>query len=189
MKKRKGTITILLILALLVIGAGYALSTTTLRINGTLGAKAADGNFKVRFTAAAKVAEPTVTPATDITPVTSCTIVADTQDLVGAFTVENFTHINDTVTFKYTITNGSEDLTANLTKVDSTDFTNKEYFSVTSSFGAAGAAGQPTASVPAGQTADLYVTVTCIKTPISDIATATTNGIITVTATAAEATT
>lgn len=180
MRKTKSTTILLLILAILALGIGYAAASRTLQINGTLGAKADDANFKVEFTAATHD-EPIYVSTT--APVIAQAVDATDKEL-ATFSVTGFTCKNDFVVIRYTVENKSTDLDATVTTADLANFTNKEYFSVTSSFAAASSV--TTTTIAAGDTATLYVTVTCIKTPIADVASAETEGIVTLTATAVE---
>lgn len=181
MKKTKGTITVLLVLAILILGVGYALSNTELNINGTLGLTADQANFKVKFTEARK-RDPSVT-SENIEPTVTPAI---TNDLLATFIVKNFTCVDDSVVLEYDVTNESDDLKATVTAAVKSDFGNKEYFTVVPSF--TDGSSNPTTTINAGDTATLYVTVKCIKTPTSNVEDAITNGIITLTAAPVEAT-
>lgn len=180
MKKTKSTFTALLVLAMLVLGIGYAAATTTLRINGTLGATADNDNFKVKFTTSTNQ-EPVVA-SESVEPAITTGVTSDT---LATFSVTGFTCMGDSVVLEYVVKNESADLAASVTATDLATFTNDEYFSVVSSF--ADNSVVKTKTIDAQSQDTLYVTVTCIKTPIADVANATTTGIVELTATAVEA--
>ena len=126
MSKTKKIIVAIIIIAILLIGIGYAaLSNITLNISGNASAIANQANFIVEFTG---------TPTTEITkvvtPVENVTATAtaaiDPSDATKAtINVTNLTAKGDTVVAIYTIKNTSKDLAAQLTAI--TTSTNNDY--------------------------------------------------------------
>ena len=155
MKKRTGILGVLI--AILIIGIGYAaISNVNLIINGTGTVTADPNNFKVVYTAVGTVTKPA-----------DATVATDTIDANGvtttSFTVTGLTKKGEIVEIPYTITNKSEDLGATLgTPSISISGTNaSEYFTVTSSTAANSLAKN-------GGTTTQTVHVEVAKTPIGD---------------------
>lgn len=148
--KRKRTFTSLaLLLAILMLGIGYAaISDIDLSIGGTATASPSDNNFKVRFTGT-----PEVSDANKV-------IATITDDKNAVITVKDLTAKGDTVSATYTIENASEDLSAELSVVEE-DFVNdnSEYFDVTYSF--------KETTVAKKTTTTITVTVELSKTPVT----------------------
>jgi len=163
MKKRRTFIILALLIAVLLLGIGYAaISATTLTITGTASASPDANNFTVNFTASKDPSNATDT--TSSYPATSVTF--DTSGLTAS---------GDTATITYTITNDSDDLSAEVAvPTVSITGTNSDFFSATTDWGNA------TKTIAAGDTQDVTVTVNLIKTPIDANKTAT----VTVTTTA-----
>lgn len=181
MKKKRGTLAILLILAILVLGIGYAATTATLKVNGTLGATADNANFKVYFGSAE--AGTAMNGDKELTSANVSAGVDSVNNKLAKFSVTGFTARNDTVTFTYVVKNDSADLNANVEAVVASDFTHNDHFTVTAKFG-----DSSTATIKHGETATLTVVVNCSKTPIADLAETTVGGIVTLNATAVQAT-
>ena len=143
MTETKKIISAIVIVAVILIGVGYAaINQITVEINGALSATTSNENFKVKLTDA---------KATD-----SRVEASVTSDLVGVLNVSGLSAKGESVTATYTIQNASDDLSANLTSAAS--WNNKEYFNVTTSLS--------TANIAKSATATLTVTVELIKTPI-----------------------
>ena len=93
MKKNKTLLGVALLIAVLMLGVGYALSTKPLSLTGSATATPTDANFVVEFSSAsashgADVAEVDTTDKTKATfTVTSLTAVGDTA--VGTFKIKN----------------------------------------------------------------------------------------------------
>lgn len=144
----KKVVIIALIVALLIIGIGYAvISSTALKIDGSATASPNDKNFQVKFSGV-----PTVSNTDNV----SATI---TDDLDATIEVKGLTAKGDIATATYTIENASPDLTADIVANVSKN-TNEEYFSVTTDM-------TSTVSVTAGNTTTITVTVELIKTPVT----------------------
>lgn len=152
MKNRKTLIITVLLIAILALGIGYAaIANKTLTISGNAVGSPSDENFKVKFTG---------TPTkSDATKVKEATILTDTT---ASIKVEGLTKAGDSATATYTISNESEDLSANLsaalTNSNTTDFDVSYYFGNTT--------GTTTASLTKGQSTTITVVVTLKTTPV-----------------------
>ena len=147
MKKTSKIILGVIIVAILLIGVGYAaIQNVTLSINGTATADPSQSNFKVKFSG-----EPIVSDKDKVT-------AAITNDTNATMNVSELTAKGDTVTATYTIQNASSDLASNLTVT--TTNSNTEYFTIDKKL--------EKASLVAGEATTLTVTVQLIKTPISE---------------------
>lgn len=165
MAKTSKIVALVLIVALLIIGVGYAaISNVTLDIRGTLAADGKQENFTVKFTGTPKPSDAGKVDAT----------ISD--DVNAVLNVTGLTTTNESVTAEYTIQNTSAELTANLT-ANVTDG-NDEYFKTEYAF------KDNKTSLTHGETTTLVVTVTLLKTPIAPVSTSVG---IQITATPAEA--
>ena len=136
-------ITAIVIVAVILIGVGYAaIERITLEIEGSLAATATQGNFTVKFTNAS--------------PAEGNVVAKVTDDLSGTLNVSGLTAKGETATATFTIQNTSGDLSANLAATSTNE--NTEYFKVSTSLSAP--------SIAKTETATLTVTVELIKTPI-----------------------
>ncbi|MGN1371725.1 MAG: hypothetical protein ACI4XM_05590 [Candidatus Coprovivens sp.] len=147
MKKKRTFLVVALLVAALTLAVGYSAITKNLEVTGSASATTDDSNFKVRFTG---------TPATSDADKVTASI---TSELAATIDVSGLTTTGDTVTATYTIENYSSELGAALA-VGAITNNNSEYFEVTASLGAA--------SIAAGATTTLTVTVKLVKTPIVD---------------------
>ena len=101
MNNKKKVIGIVVLVAILAIGIGYAAITTIpLKISGTAGATTKQGNFVVKFEGT-----PTVTKGENLDASVTATATL-TDDKNARFEVAGLTAKGDTVTAKYTIKNG-----------------------------------------------------------------------------------
>ncbi len=120
MKNRKFLYGLLIMILVVAIGIGYALTTQVLQINGQASAYAAqDSDFIVEFSKAENVQ--------------LCDKVAG-AGLVGTLTTETLTFANDkdTAIAEFTIKNSSKNLKAKITNNGETKFTTADgYFEVT----------------------------------------------------------
>lgn len=147
MKKRNTYVGLVLLVAVLMLGIGYAaISNITLNIGGTAKAVISDENFKVKFTG---------TPEVSDADLISASISNDTTATIN---VDSFTAKGQTATATYTILNDSADLSASIAVPTITN-SNTEYFAVTTDWDAA-------KTVAAQGTTTITVTVELIKTPI-----------------------
>ena len=101
MNNKKKVIGIVVLVAILAIGIGYAAITTIpLKISGTAGATTKQGNFVVKFEGT-----PTVTKGENLDASVTATATL-TDDTNAKFEVAGLTAKGDKVTAKYTIKNG-----------------------------------------------------------------------------------
>lgn len=157
MKNRKTLITLGVIVAVLMLGVGYAvISDINLSINGNATATTSDENFKVVFD----------NSATTVSDDTKVTATVDKGQLTATMTVTGLTTTGDTATATYTIKNNSTELSA-LVSQDSTKITNdnKTYFDITTNW--------EETTLAHGGSKTVTVTVKLIKTPATEDQTAT----------------
>lgn len=150
MRNRKTFIGIVLLIAVLLIGIGYASVTRTLTIEGAATVTPDDTNFIVQFTG-------TPTPGGQGTTTAS---VDQTDAKKATISVTGLTTKGQKATATYTIENASKaaDLTAYLSLNNKTN-DNEEYFKVTHEF--------KEDSVAVGSTTTVTITVEVMKTPIT----------------------
>ena len=152
MKKNKTLLGVALLIAVLMLGIGYALSTTTLKVGGTVTVDPEQTNFVVKFTAAednnADANEATIGDGTNAT-----------------FTVTSLKAVGDTAVATYTVTNNSavgiNAKIAAATVVKETE--NSEYYTATAAF------ADGTDVLAKGESATLTVTVKLDKAPVDAI--------------------
>lgn len=151
MKKKKSFVTLALIVAVLILGVGYAISNVDLTVNGDVKVSPNNNNFKVLFTAA------------NITGTgNTATVGTGTEATLHVETLES---VGDTVTATYTITNQSQaGINASLSNptVTYTEDAAKGYYEITAVL------ADTTAIVPNG-TKTLTVTVKLVKAPVEEI--------------------
>ena len=159
MKKRTGIIAI--IIAILVLGIGYAaISNVTLTVNSSSATVSpSQSNFVVKYDAAN-----TFTYTGN--PAGSTVTLGRTNDTTATFTITGLTKQGDSVTITYPIINESPTLAASLA-VPTFVNDNTTYFSVTPS-----APSSATQIAANGGTTNLVFTVSVIKTPVADDQTA-----------------
>lgn len=156
MKKKRTLTVVAAVLAVLMLGVGYAaVAKDVLTINGTASATPSDNNFVVEFDRTKDVDS------------TGGASGAYTDATTATFTVEGLTAKDQTASATYTIKNSSADLAATLeavvgTKVNGAEGTedDKTYFDVSYSFAKD--------SINAGGDTTLTVTVKMLKTPVSE---------------------
>ena len=156
MKNKRVVMTLVLLLVILLLSTGYALSTTSLQIKGSAEATASDDNFIVRF----KKTGTSYDEPTNLLNATA-TVTSDTEATIN---VSGLTKAGDKATATYVVENASNGIDANIVAVPSS--TDTEYFKVTTT-------GITTAEskIVSGNTSEITVTVELIKTPIEDKAT------------------
>ena len=156
MKNRKTVVVAFLLVAVMLLGVGYAALTDVLDITGSadVNQSAAEEAFNedIHFAVNGAVANQAGNTAS---------INADNNDK-ASFTANNLKGKDDTATFTFTIVNDG-DLDANVTPSISSN-TNQAYFAISSDWN-----GQ-TKLLEAGQSLEYTVTVTLIETPTSTIA-------------------
>ena len=154
MKNRKTVVVAFLLVAVMLMGVGYAALTDVLDITGSadVNQSAAEEAFNEDIFFSAAVANETGNTAS---------VNGDNNDK-ASFTAKTLKGMNDTATFTFTIVNDG-DLDANVTPSISSN-TNEDYFAISSDW-----QGQ-TKLLKAGEQLTYTVTVTLTETPTSTIA-------------------
>ena len=156
MKKKKSFTGLLIILAVLFLGVGYAAITSrTLTINGNVTVNPNENDFDVVFKGA-----PTITDGTD--PATTATNTYDSTNRTATLTVDGLEKAGDKVVVTYTIENKSNSLKATLSKLTVTNDSANGYFTVETTELNDTVLGVYSAAET------LVVTITLTKTPILD---------------------
>ena len=150
MKKNKTLLGVALLIAVLMLGVGYALTSIPLTLNGTMNAATNDENFRVEFTdAEASNADDTATFTT-----TSAT-----------YNVKSLKTVGEKATATFTITNLSKaGINTNITANEAQVTDAGQYFKVTTNL----ENGQ---DVAVNGTATYTVTVELVKAPVETAAT------------------
>ena len=149
MKKNKTLLGVALLIAVLMLGIGYALSTTTLTVGGTVTVDPEQTNFVVKFTDAqddnAAANEATIGDGTNAT-----------------FTVTSLTAVGDTAVATYTVKNNSNvGINAKIAAATvNKETANSEYYTATAKF------ADGTDVLEVGESATLTVTVKLDKAPV-----------------------
>ena len=146
MKKTNKIIVTVIIVAMLLLGIGYAaIQNITLNIEGTATADPSQSNFSVKFTGTPKVSDSTYVTA------------GITDDINATISVSGLTQKGQTVNAEYTVQNVSTDISADLSVA--TTNSNTEYFTLKSELAKT--------SLTAGEATTVKVTVELTKTPIA----------------------
>ena len=161
MKKKKSFTGLLIILAVLFLGVGYAAITSrTLTINGNVTVTPNENDFDVVFKGA-----PTITDGTD--PATTATNTYDSTNRTATLTVDGLEKAGDKVVVTYTIENKSNSLKATLSNLTVTNDSASGYFTVETTELNDTVLGVYSAAEATDETT-LVVTITLAKTPILD---------------------
>ena len=149
MRKTNKIIVVTILVAMLLLGIGYAaIQNVTLNISGTVAADPSQSNFKVCFVTDP---EPTVSDSTYVT-------AGVIDDINATINVSGLTIKGQIVSATYIVQNTSTDLSADLSVA--TTNSNTEYFTISSELA--------DTSLKAGETTIVIVTVELTKTPISE---------------------
>ncbi len=147
MKKTNKIIITSVIVAMLLLGIGYAaIQNITLNIEGTATADPSQSNFSVKFTGTPKVSDSTYITA------------GITDDINATISVSGLTQKGQTVNAEYTVQNVSTDISADLSVA--TTNSNTEYFTLKSELAKT--------SLTAGEATTVKVTVELTKIPITE---------------------
>ena len=154
MRKKSKIVLLFLVVAVLILGIGYAaIENITLNILGTAKGATFQENFTVKFSG-----KPIVQKV-DVKQPDLATINASvTNDNNAALNILGLTAKGDTITATYVIQNTSDDLSAELSARISNS--NPEYFDITHSF--------ESQIIENGEATKITVTVELIKTPITE---------------------
>ena len=149
-KRKKIKVFLFVLISILTISVGYAsISAINMLINGNGTASVNQNNFKVHFTEAKEI--------TGTTGVSGTTII-ESNDTVASFNVTGLTKVGDYAEAKYTVSNDSAGIGAEISLNLSN--TNNEYFKVTETI--------LDNKLQAGDETTASVKVEMIKTPIND---------------------
>ena len=157
MKKKKSFVALALVVAVLVLGVGYALTTIDLKVNGDITVSPDDSNFDVKFTNATVTGHGTVQDKTDEAN------IGDGR--TATLSVKTLKTVGEKVVAEYTITNNSKaGINATLSNPTATqkDDDAKDYYKVTAEL------ADNNAIVPNG-TKKLTVTVELVKAPLDEV--------------------
>ena len=161
MNKKKSFTGLLIILAVLFLGVGYAAITSrTLTINGNVTVNPNENDFDVVFKGA-----PTITNGTG--PATTATNTYDSTNRTATLTVDGLEKAGDKVVVTYTIENKSNSLKATLSNLTITNDLANGYFTVVATELNDTVLGVYSAAEATDETT-LVVTITLAKTPILD---------------------
>ena len=100
MKKKKSFVALALVVAVLVLGVGYALTTIDLKVNGDITVSPDDSNFDVNFTDAK------ITTAGTLAGQTDAATKGDGK--TATLSVKTLKTVGEKVVVEYTITNNSK---------------------------------------------------------------------------------
>lgn len=154
MKKRNTMLGMGLLIAVLVLGIGYAFTAIDLTIGGTVNVSPDASNFKVLFSAAEAANTKDSATITD----------SDTNSITGEIIINSLVSVGDTATVTFTVKNDSDaGIGAVINKPVINKTTNGEYFEVTTDWDSADTTTIPSVT---GNTKDLVVTVKLVKAPV-----------------------
>ena len=157
MKKKKSFVALALVVAVLVLGVGYALTTIELKVNGDITVSPDDSNFDVNFTDAKITTTGTLTGKTD---------TADKGNgKTATLSVKSLKTVGEKVVAEYTITNNSKagiNATLSNPTATQTDDAAKGYYKVTATL-------VDTNPIAPNETKKLTVTVELVKAPLEEV--------------------
>ena len=157
MKKKKSFVALALVVAVLVLGVGYALTTIELKVNGDITVSPDDSNFDVKFTDAK------ITTAGTLAGQTDAATKGDGK--TATLSVKSLKTVGEKVVAEYTITNNSKaGINATLSNPTATQTTDaaKDYYTVTATLA-------DTNSIAPNGTKKLTVTVELVKAPLDEV--------------------
>ena len=156
MRKNKTLLGVALLIAVLMLGVGYALTAKDFKVDGEVTVATDDTNFKVEFTA-----------HQDDNADANTTTASGTA---ATFTVTSLKSVGDKATATYTITNNSNvGINAEILTATAAKLTNGEYFTVTPKLTYA----DEDKILEVGETATLTVEVKLDKAPVDAAVTGT----------------
>lgn len=170
MKQKRTFVTLLLVIALLCLGIGYALiAEQTLTITGSAESTTSDDNFLVRF---AKEGESYVAPTKTGNASAKVTEAIVTNDTTASFKIQGLTTEGETATITYTIENASP--AAVEANIDvNLDYDNKTWFTAS--------VDKESISLDQNGKTTVAITVTLNDTPATDLEAAAATDVFTVT--------
>jgi hypothetical protein len=162
MKKRNSMIVLAILIAVLVLGVGYA-AVSAVSLNLTGSAKVKDIALDVVFTGETDVDTSGADEA-------DCVATSDTNGLTGTITVTDLKTVGEKVSAIYTVKNREISLSASVLKKTITN-SKSDFFKVTTSV------DSTPAVIAKGATTTVTVTVELIKVPILEADSTTTIGV------------
>ena len=157
MKKKKSFVALALVVAVLVLGVGYALTTIDLKVNGDITVSPDDSNFDVNFTDASITTTGTLTGKTDV--------ATKGDGKIATLSVKTLKTVGEKVVAEYTITNNSKaGINATLSNPTATQTTDaaKDYYTVTATL-------ENNDAIAPNGTKKLTVTVELVKAPLEEV--------------------
>ena len=159
MKKNKTLLGVALLIAVLMLGVGYALTSKELQVGGEVTVATDDANFVVEFT-----------NAEDDNATANEATIYGTDAKLASFTVTSLKAVGQTAKATYTITNSSNvGINAEILTATATETANGEYFEVTPTLKYA----DEDKILAVGESATLEVLVTLTKAPVDAAVTGT----------------
>lgn len=157
MKKKKSFVALALVVAVLVLGVGYALTTIDLKVNGDITVSPDDSNFDVNFTDAKITTAGTLAGQTDA--------ATKVDGKTATLSVKSLKTVGEKVVAEYTITNNSKaGINATLTNPTATQTNDaaKDYYTVTATL-------ENNDAIAPNGTKKLTVTVELVKAPLEEV--------------------
>lgn len=157
MKKKKSFVALALVVAVLVLGVGYALTTIELKVNGDITVSPDDSNFDVNFTDAKITTNGTLADQTDA--------ATKGDGKTATLSVKSLKTVGEKVIAEYTITNNSKagiNATLSNPTATQTDDAAKDYYTVTATL-------ENNDAIAPNGTKKLTVTVELVKAPLEEV--------------------
>lgn len=157
MKKKKSFVALALVVTVLVLGVGYALTTIDLKVNGDITVSPDDSNFDVNFTDASITTTGTLTGKTDT--------ATKGDGKTATLSVKTLKTVGEKVVAEYTITNNSKaGINATLSNPTATQTNDvaKDYYTVTATL-------ENNDAIAPNGTKKLTVTVQLVKAPLDEV--------------------
>ena len=157
MKKKKSFVALALVVAVLVLGVGYAITTIDLKVNGDITVSSDDSNFDVNFTDASITTTGTLTGKTDT--------AEKGNGKTATLSVKTLKTVGEKVVAEYTITNNSKaGINATLSNPTATQTNDaaKNYYTVTATLA-------DTNPIAPNGTRKLTVIVELVKAPLEEV--------------------
>jgi hypothetical protein len=155
-KKKKSFVALALVVAVLVLGVGYALTVIDLKVNGDITISPDDSNFDVNFTDAKITTTGTLAGKTDT--------ATQGDGKTATLSVKSLKTVGEKVVAEYTITNNSKaGINATLSNPTATQTNDaaKEYYAVTATL-------ENNDAIAPNGTKKLTVTVELVKAPLEE---------------------
>ena len=156
MRKKNTLIGMGLLIAVLVLGVGYAFNAIELTIGGAVNVTPNDENFKVIFSNAVAASGSDTATITD----------SNSTSITGNIEINSLTSVGQSTTVTYTVKNNSNaGIKAVIAPPVITKTSSGEYFEVTTDWSTTADTEIPSVN---GNTKDLVITVTLVKAPVDE---------------------